>query len=395
MSRRSRAAATFLALSLLVVAPACGRDAPARPAAADAGSVHGGAPVARVDPSLLAAGRVTVAPASRRAMRGDVRLPAEVVPSESGAAELGALVSGRLATIEVHEGDAVKRGQVVAYVDSPEAARAAADLIRARARAFAATRKLERQLGLEQDRATSASAVDEARVELATASADAAASRALLASLGMAEPPEAAGPLAMRVPVRSPIDGVLVERTVSLGAPVSPDKTLFRVLARDHVLVEARWTDATTAPPIKGTVVKLLPRGGDGRVSCEGAVVSTLAVVDERTLARRVRIVPVAPCPMLVAGSYIDASFTSAAVAGVTPQTLAIPKEAVVDVRGAALVFVATPERGVFVGRAVRVGAATSDDITIEDGLTEGENVVVSGAILLKGELLRTELESP
>jgi cobalt-zinc-cadmium efflux system membrane fusion protein len=56
---------------------------------------------------------------------------------------------------------------------------------------------------------------------------------------------------------------------------------------------------------------------------------------------------------------------------------------------------VATPERGVFVGRAVRVGAATSDDVTIEDGLTEGENVVVSGAILLKGELLRTELESP
>jgi len=370
MSRRSRAAATFLALSLLVVAPACGRDAPARPAVADAGTVHGGAPVARVDPALLTAGRVTVAPASRRAMRGDVRLPAEVVPSESGAADLGALVSGRLATIEVHEGDAVKRGQVVAYVDSPEAARAAADLIRARARVFAATRKLERQLGLEQDRATSAAAVDEARVELATANADAAASRALLASLGMSEPPEAVGALAMRVPIRSPIDGVLVDRTVSLGAPVSPDKTLFRVLARDHVLVEARWTDATTAPPVKGTVVKLLPRGGDGRVSCEGAVVSTLAVVDERTL-------------------------TSAAVAGVTPQTLAIPKEAVVDVRGAALVFVATPERGVFVGRAVRVGAATSDDVTIEDGLTEGESVVVSGAILLKGELLRTELESP
>ncbi len=385
-----------LAMAMALAAAGCSRTEPKREAPADAGAAHGGPPLARVDPALLGSKRIVIAPALRRTMRGDIRLPAEVVPSESGAAEIGALVAGRIATIDVREGDAVKRGQVLATVDSPEAAQRAADFIRARARVFAATRKLERQLGLEQDRATSAAAVDEARVEVATATADAAAARTILASLGMPEPPPPTdGALAARVPVRSPIDGVLAERMVALGAPVAPDKTLFRVVARDHVVVEARWTDATTAPPAKDTAVRVLPRGGDGSVACAGKVISTVGVIDEKTLARRVRIVASGPCPMLIAGAYVDAAFTSADAAVPAPLVLVVPREAVVEVRGAPLVFVAAREPGTFVGRAVKVGRTTTEDIVIEDGLVDGESVVVTGAILLKGELLRSELESP
>jgi cobalt-zinc-cadmium efflux system membrane fusion protein len=289
----------------------------------------------------------------------------------------------------------VKRGQALAYLDSPEAARLAADLIRARSRVIAAGRKVERQLALEQDRATSAAAVDEARIELATAEADAAAARTMLASLGMPEPPPPAqGALPARVPIRSPIDGVVVERMIALGAPVAPEKTLFRVLASDRVVVDARWTDTTTPPPAKDTPVKLLPRGGDGKVSCDGKVVSTVGVVDERTRARRVRIVPNGACAMLVAGAYIDASFTSASLAIGAAPVLAVPKDAVVDVRGAPTVFVARPPSGTFAAHLVRTGRATTEDVAIEEGLAEGDPVVVVGAVLLKGELLRAELES-
>ena len=38
---------------------------------------------------------------------------------------------------------------------------------------------------------------------------------------------------------------------LALGAPVAPEKTIFRVLARDEVVVDARWTDATTPDRVR------------------------------------------------------------------------------------------------------------------------------------------------
>ena len=366
-----------------------------REAHVEAGASEGGSPVVRADPELCTSGRIVVVPAARRPMRGDLRMPAEVVPSDSAAADVGALVGGRLGTIAVREGDSVKRGQTLGYVDSPEAGRVAADVIRARARVIAASRKLDRQLALEKDRATSLAAVDEVRTELAIAEADAAAARTLLSSLGIPEPPQPAqGVLAARVPVRTPIDGVVVARLAPLGAPVSPEKTLFRVLASDLVVVEARWTDATMPPPATGTAVKLLAHGGDGRAACPARVLATIAAVDEKTRARRVRITPDGPCSMLVPGAYVDVSLTSAALAQSAAPVLAVPKEAVTDVRGAPTVFVSRAEKGTFSAHVVRTGRSTTEDIEIEDGLTEGDLIVVAGAVLLKGELLRSELES-
>ena len=390
------ASSRTIGLLLAVVVASCGRREPAP--LADAGLSHGGPPDVSIDPSLVTAGRVVLAPALRRHLRGDLRIPAEIAPSESGAADVGALIAGRVASIDVREGDAVKRGQVLAWVDSPEAARVAADVIRSRARVLGASRKLDRQLGLEQDRATSPAAVDEARMELATAEADVAAARTLLASLGIPEPPPPAqGALAARVPVRSPIDGVVVERSATLGAPVSPEKSLFRVLARDHVVVDARWTDATTTPPPKDAEVKLLPRGGSGDAGapCTGKVTTTVGLVDERTRARRVRIVPDGPCALLVPGAYVDAMFTSSSLGIASEPVLALPKNAVVEVRGAPTVFVAAKKPGAFTAHVVRVSRTTTEDVAIESGLAEGDQVVVEGAVLLKGELLRAELESP
>lgn len=65
-----------------------------------------------------------------------------------------------------------------------------------------------------------------------------AAARTLLTSMGLAEPPwPVQGSRLARADVRSPIDGVVVERTLALGAPVALEKTLVRVLASTCVSV--------------------------------------------------------------------------------------------------------------------------------------------------------------
>lgn len=371
----------FRMLLLAATLFACTRSTPEPDRiAADAGSTR-----IRIDAALVASGRVTVARVERRALRGDLRLAGEVVPAEAGSADVGALVAGRIASIPVKIGDRVKRGQPLAYLDSPEAARIAADAIRARARVTAAERKFERMRALQADKATSASAVDEASVELAAARADLAASRTLLASLGIPEPSGDAV-VAARVPLKSPIDGVVVEQATTLGASIAPDNLLFRVVASDRIVVDVRLTDATMPAPAPGAVTALL-LGGDAR--CAGHVVASAGVVDARTRARHVRVVPDGVCPGLVIGGFVDATFTSAAA----PVALAVPRAAVVDVRGAPTVFVATTRPGEFEPRIVRVGITTAEDAAIEDGLDEDAQVAVAGTLLLKGELLRSVLE--
>ncbi|HRG97673.1 MAG TPA: efflux RND transporter periplasmic adaptor subunit [Polyangiaceae bacterium] len=380
-----------LALGFAFALLGCGRAARVEPSRDAAPAEAPRASEVSVDPSLVADGRVAVAPTQRRALRGDLRLPAEVVSSAAGAAEVSSLCAGRVASIEAREGDKVKRGQVLAWLDSQEAARLVSEAVRARARAEAAQRRLDRQEALARDRATSAAAVDDARTDLSTARAEAAAARTLLAAVGLWEPPAGGdGPLPSRAPLRSPIDGVVTERLVALGAPVTPDKVLFRVVASEHVVVDGLWADPSAPPPPPGTLVALHPRGR-AAPSCAGRVVAALAVVEASARARRLRVSPSGPCAFLLPGAFVDMTVTSEDAA----PALALARGAVVEVRGASMVFVATSKPGAFLPRAVRLGASTSDDVAVLDGLAEGERVVVVGSVLLKGELLRAELESP
>jgi cobalt-zinc-cadmium efflux system membrane fusion protein len=70
---------------------------------------------------------------------------------------------------------------------------------------------------------------------------------------------------------------------------------------------------------------------------------------------------------------------------GSSTPVLALPKEAVLEVGGQALVFVQAAD-GRYVRRSVVTGTVSGDTIEIREGLQAGERVVVKGALLLKGE---------
>lgn len=341
----------------------------------------------RVDEKLLSSGRVVTGKAERRVPRGERRVPGEVRTSELGRAEAGTLVAGRVASIEVALGAHVVKGAVLAWIDAPELGRAVADLMRARARATVAARKLERQLDLEKQNATSKNAVDEARADSLVAQADVAAARTAVLTLGGSEP--ASGAVGVRLAVRAPIEGTVSKRDAVLGAPVSPDKSLFEIVATKDLYVLARVPETFPLPSV-GTVARLFGRGVSEDAPCAAKTVSDVGVVDEATRTRALRVAPTGACPMLVPGGFVDVALPT--IEATAKPEIVVPREAVIDVHGAKVVFVARPGGG-FVARPVRVTSITGVDAIIDDGLQEGELVVVRGGILLKGELLKAELE--
>jgi cobalt-zinc-cadmium efflux system membrane fusion protein len=382
----------LVALPLLLLNGSCGRHGPAPEKAAAVPS----APLARsvrIDPDLIASGRVTLAPVSRRAPKSETRIPGDVRANEGGSAEAGTLASGRVATLIAKEGSRVERGQVLAWVDSAEASRAAADFLRARARVTAAARHLQRQLKLQEQAATSAGAVDEARAEEAVARADLAAARTLLWTFGVAEPPadtsEAA--LSVRVPVRAPIAGVVARRDAVLGAAVAADKSLFHIVAVGQVFVAANMPE-TMPVPAEGSGAVIVARGRDG-ARCDANVAGSMHLVDDTTRTVPVRLQPAGTCEWLVPGGYVDVLFSAPAH---EPAELVVPSDALVDIDGVPTAFVAVDrDPGRMVARGVRVRATGGPDTVVEAGLAEGDLVATTGALLLKGELLRTALEGP
>ena len=404
-------AARVLLLLLALPLLACRKESaaastPEKPAPVEAGS----APLITIEPELLRTGRVKVGLVERRLPQGEWRLAGEIAPDEAGQADVGTLVSGRVASLEAKEGMRVARGQLLAWVEAPDVARAPADVLRARARAAVALRKLERQLALEAQDATSKNAIDEARAEDHMARADLAAARTLLVNLGGQEPrSDSPHALAARVAVRSPIAGIVSERFVVLGAPVSPDRSLFRIIASDRIMVLARWPETFGPIPSAGATAEIKPRTlavESTSDRCTATVFGHYGVVSDVTRSRTLRLAPVAmdagaSCGWLVPGGYVDVVFVRAvsepralnAEAAPVAQ-LVLPKQAVVEIKGVPAVFVPTGTSGQFQVRAVRVHAEPSGDLVAEAGLAEGETIVTSGALLLKGELLRAELAS-
>jgi membrane fusion protein, heavy metal efflux system len=358
------------------------------------------APVTRgvhVAPELVAAGRIHTTRVVRRRPTGAVRLPADVVASPEGAAEAGTLLAGRVARFEFREGDHVKRGQVLAWLDAPEAARAVADLIRARTRTETQSRKVARLEGLIASEAATQVALDDARLELDLARADLAAARTFLGSLGLPEPGPTSGSgapaLLAQLPVRSPVDGIVVERNAPLGAHVTPETRLFRLLSEGRVLIEARIADGANVVLLPSHLAHVQPRGGG--VRCAARVLGVLPQVDAPTRSRRVRLAPEGACAGLVPGAQADVEVEVAAPAspdGGVDDVLVVPARAVLDMKTAMVVFVKGREPGAFDVRPIEPGLRIGDDLVIGAGVTEGDEVVVDGAILLKGELMRSEL---
>lgn len=393
---RARRAAAIVTASLALSVGACKKEPPPQKASSEpAGAAK--APL-HIDGALLTSGRVKLGSVERRHFRRELRVAGEIRSSEVGEADVGALVAGRVTSLEVGEGARVKRGQVLAWVDAPEVGRATAELLRSRARSRVAQQKLKRQLELQGEGATSKNAVDEAKAEAEIGRADLAAARTLLFNLGGQEPAEGAGengPISVRVPVRAPIPGVVSRHDAILGAPVSPERTLFKIIADREVAIIAKVPEGALKPSTGARAV-VRSRGGSpsgGPRECAAHAVGELGAIEEGTRTLPLRLAPDGPCTWLAPGGYVDVAFPMESEdAG--PPALIVPSDAVVDVQGVPSLFVPVAGReGDFERRTVRVTSTFGADSVIESGVAEGERIVISGALLLKGELLRAELE--
>lgn len=305
------------------------------------------------------------------------RLVARAVQVEAGgpidlrantAVEVGSRVLGYLDRLEVDRGDRVRRGQLLATVrpsDLPDqlaATRGALEQNRAQLELARST--LQRVEALAAPGVTS-------QQELIAARAAVAAAEAQRATL-LAQSSSVATRL-RETRIVSPLDGVVSQRRVDVGALVGPTTGgIVRVEAVDTLRAEVALNEAEAGAVRVGMTARLRLDALPGQ-TFEGRVVRLAPGYDPSTRTLDAEVLLPNPAGVLRPGMYGRASIVTAE----RPAALVVPIGAL-RLRGDAR-YVFVVQGGRAMRRTVTTGVDGGDWMEVRTGLAAGDEVVTAG----------------
>ncbi|MFY9514670.1 MAG: efflux RND transporter periplasmic adaptor subunit [Rubrivivax sp.] len=352
--------------------------APAKPVAAEQAAARPEAEpksagqTLKIPANYLVAADIAVEPLRAGNVAAEVLAPATVVAPPGSEAVIVARATGIVSKIDKRLGDPVRAGEVLALVESLQAATMVAEVQVAGTRADAARRLYERERSLfesgvtpRQDMEAAQAAMDVANAEVARASSVARSARVTANGQSIA--------------VVSPISGRITAQRSVLGASVTTDAELFRVADTRSVQIEASVTALDTRRIAAGDPATVVGRAG---APLDAKVRSVTPTVSGDARAATVLLTLDGGPGELVVGEGVQVRLhTRTQGAG----GFTVPEDAVQRIEGRDAVFVQTPEG--FKVVPVLVGPRSNGVAQIVSGVQGNENVATRNAFLLKAEL--------
>ena len=352
----------------------------------------------------LAPARVPVVVVATSEIRSKVHGPGTV--QSKVPVTVSVKMTGILTQLLADQGDRVKKGQLLAELDSTElkaraaAARAARrrsdrDLARARADLL----KAEANLGLarsnhERDREVfepgyiSAAAFDASKSALRVAESEVAASKAAVdaieAAAAQAEhDASAAADVLGYTRILAPMDGLITARKAEVGTTASPGTPIFQMV--DYQIWAASWIDERMIAEVregqKATITLRSGRVFEGEVARLGIAADTVT----RELEVDVKFSTL-PDPLVIGEETEVTIETGRRVAP------AVPLAAILTRNGAQGVMVVADGRARF--RPIVAGARDETRAAVVKGVREGEMVIVNPAAAAPGKRVRPRLDA-
>jgi cobalt-zinc-cadmium efflux system membrane fusion protein len=387
---------TFFICTLCLALAGCGRGSeesakPGAPApnAAEPDAHKGDPNTVEVDEGMLRDLRITTRPVESRTGGDLVMLLGELVVDQRAYAEVSTPVAARVTRLVVNAGDAVRAGQTLAELTSPELGRERAGYLSASARARLAEAALERKRGLAAEKIVPLREVQEAESAAGEARAALRASRAAIAAFGV-EPPsdDGDGATSSAFSLRSPVAGSVIERTAVIGQMLDPATPAFRIgnlstlwltvhaFERDAVRIRQGVSARLSFPALPG-------QDFEGTVTMVGQHVER----ESRTVPVRIDVKNRGNVlrPGMSATATLPVGDTGAA-------TLTVPVASVQRVRNEWCVFL-PKDANHFEIRRIGRGRDFGGEVEVLSGLRAGETIVVDGAFLLKAQAEKGEAD--
>ncbi|MBS0279219.1 MAG: efflux RND transporter periplasmic adaptor subunit, partial [Proteobacteria bacterium] len=291
-------------------------------------------------------------------------------------------MSGPVSRLLVQPGDRVKKGQLLATVDSPDYAAAVAAYRKAVAAAQAARRLADMDKDLLAHKGVAQKEADQAESDAVSAESDRYTALQTLYSLNIdphtiADIKKGRAISRLTGEIRAPMAGTVVERQITPGQLLQAGTTpCFTIADLSRVWVMAQVFDADIGNVHVGDTAEIVT---DGK-SIPGRVDNVAAEVDPATRSVMVRVAVANPGGALKKQMYVRLRLTShTASTGILAPVSSILR----DDENLPFVY-ALQKDGSFARRHVTLGGRVADSYDIPDGLKVGDRIVVDGAIFVQ-----------
>lgn len=296
-------------------------------------------------------------------------------------------VAGVAVEARKNRGDPVEIGEVIAILESREAAEAKALYLAALEKEKLAKTVNEREGILYQKKVSSEQDYLNSNANWQAAHIELQLTKQKLYALGFDEndiPAQDDADLRFLV-IRSPMNGVILERDLTSGEYVDEKQAIYTIADLNKVWVELGVypSDILNIHEGQSAEVKL----ADSSQTTEGTILYLSPIIDEETIASKAVIELDNAEKKWRPGSFVTANIRQDPVA----IPMAVSKKAVQMLEGEAIVFL--QKEGGFEKTAVRIGRSDDKNIEILAGLAPGDKYVSAGSFLLKADLGKDSVE--
>ncbi|CAN1519033.1 AcrA Membrane-fusion protein [Burkholderiaceae bacterium] len=349
-----------------------------------------------IDTRLIAAdaalqSQIKVAAVLTTGVSETLRVAGQIDFDEQALTRIGASVTGRVTQIQAQLGDAVKKGDTLAIINSSELSSSQLAYLKARSEKELHRRNVERAKTLYQADVLSLAELQRRENEYEIASAETRAAqdqlRVLGVSLASIERLAATGAIDSVASVIATIQGVVVERKVAAGQVVQPSDVLFAVANLQRVWAVAQVPEQQISQVKTGQSVQIeVPALNNEKLMGKLIYVGQTVNPDTRTVLVRTELDN--------QGGRLKPSMLASMLIEAAPvQRLVVPSAAVVREDDNDHVFV-QEANGMFRLTKVRLAPERGGQRVVMDGIKQGASVVVEGAFHLNNQRNLKAMES-
>ena len=319
-----------------------------------------------------------------RRMITTLDLPGEVTANQTRLAQVVPRLQGVITQVLKQEGDRVRRGELLAVLNSRELADAKSTYLAAAYRVEFTRVVFQREESLWQKKISSEQDYLEAKRGFDEAELAARLAGQQLVVLGVSAErlpgisTESAENMS-RYEIRAPLDGTVIERNVTVGEAVTADEGIFVVADLSSIWVDitvnARDLVAVREGQEATVVSSDLDSEAPGRVSFVGPLVG------QETRAAIARIVLPNPGGRWRPGLFVTVRLVREA----TTVPLAVAAEAIQTFRDWQVVFVRSGNW--FEARPLELGRSDGEWVEVLQGLSAGEQYAAANSFAIKAEI--------